>query len=34
VTAAALLAGATLTTGNPKDLPTPELTVEVWPVGR
>jgi len=34
VAAAALRAGATLVTGNPKDFPMPELTVEVWPVGR
>lgn len=34
VAAAALRAGAALVTGNPKDFPMPELTVQVWPAGR
>jgi predicted nucleic acid-binding protein len=33
VAAAALTVGARLATGNPKDFPMPELTVEHWPVG-
>jgi predicted nucleic acid-binding protein len=33
VAAAALAVGARLATGNAKDFPMPELTVEHWPVG-
>lgn len=33
VAAAALRAGGRLATGNPRDFPMPELTVEHWPVG-
>lgn len=33
IAAAALSAGATLATGNPKDFPMPELTVEHWQAG-
>jgi len=33
VAAAALAVGARLATGNTKDFPMPELTVEHWPVG-
>lgn len=33
VAAAALALGGRLATGNPKDFPLPELTVEHWPVG-
>lgn len=33
VAAAAVTAGATLATGNPKDFPMPEVTVDHWPVG-
>jgi predicted nucleic acid-binding protein len=33
VAAAALVHGAVLATGNPKDFPMPGLTVEHWPVG-
>jgi hypothetical protein len=33
VAAAALSAGARLATGNPKDFPFPELTVDNWPPG-
>lgn len=33
VAAAALSVGARLATGNPKDFPMAELTVEHWPVG-
>lgn len=33
VAAAALSVGGRLATGNPKDFPMPELTVEHWPVG-
>ena len=33
VAAAAVSAGATLATGNPKDFPFVELTVEHWPPG-
>ena len=32
--AAALSAGATLATGNPKDFPMTEIEVQHWPVGR
>ena len=34
VAAAAIGAGATLATGNPKDFPFAELTVEHWPAGQ
>lgn len=34
VAACAYAAGATLVTGNPKDFPMEELTVEHWPVGK
>lgn len=34
IAAAALEAGAMLATGNPKDFPMSELTVEHWPVGQ
>jgi predicted nucleic acid-binding protein len=33
VAAAALAAGGRLATGNPKDFPMPELSVEHWPAG-
>jgi predicted nucleic acid-binding protein len=33
IAAAALLHGAVLVTGNPKDFPMPEVRVEHWPVG-
>ncbi len=33
IAAAALALGGRLATGNPKDFPMPELTVEHWPVG-
>lgn len=33
IAAAALAAGARLATGNPRDFPMPELTVDHWPVG-
>lgn len=33
VAAAAVSVGARLATGNPKDFPMPEVTVEHWPVG-
>lgn len=33
IAAAALSAGAVLATGNPKDFPMPELTVDHWPAG-
>ena len=33
VAAAALTLGGRLATGNPKDFPMPEITVEHWPVG-
>ncbi|MBA2460363.1 MAG: PIN domain-containing protein [Actinobacteria bacterium] len=33
IAAAAVGVGATLATGNPKDFPMPELTVEHWPAG-
>ena len=33
IAAAALAAGGRLATGNPKDFPMPELSVEHWPVG-
>lgn len=33
VAAAALSIGGRLATGNPKDFPMPELTIEHWPVG-
>lgn len=33
IAAAALRAGGRLATGNPRDFPMPELTVEHWPVG-
>ncbi len=33
IAAAAVGAGATLVTGNPKDFPMPGLTVDHWPVG-
>ena len=33
VAAAALAVGGRLATGNPKDFPMPELSVEHWPVG-
>jgi len=33
IAAAALAAGARLATGNPKDFPFPELSVEPWPTG-
>jgi len=33
VAAAAVGAGATLVTGNPKDFPMPEVEVEHWPAG-
>ena len=33
VAAAALISGAKLATGNPKDFPMPEVEVEHWPVG-
>ena len=33
IAAAALAIGGRLATGNPKDFPMPELTVEHWPVG-
>lgn len=33
IAAAAVGVGAHLITGNPKDFPMPELTVEHWPVG-
>lgn len=32
--AAAVSVGATLATGNPKDFPMAEVTIEHWPVGR
>lgn len=34
VAAAAIAVGARLATGNPRDFPMPEVTVEHWPVGR
>ncbi len=34
IAAAALSADAVLATGNPKDFPMAEITVEHWPVGR
>jgi len=34
IAAAALSADAVLATGNPKDFPMAEITVEDWPVGR
>jgi predicted nucleic acid-binding protein len=34
VAAAAFTLGGRLATGNPKDFPLPELTVEHWPVGQ
>lgn len=34
VAAAAVTVGATLATGNPKDFPMAEVTIEHWPVGR
>lgn len=34
IAAAALGVGATLATGNPKDFPMSELSVEHWPVGQ
>jgi len=33
IAAAAVTVGAVLATGNPKDFPMPELTVEHWPAG-
>ncbi len=33
IAAAALALGGRLATGNPKDFPMPELTVEHWPAG-
>lgn len=33
IAAAAVTAGAVLATGNPKDFPMPELTVDHWPAG-
>jgi predicted nucleic acid-binding protein len=33
IAAAALSVGGRLATGNPRDFPMPELTVEHWPVG-
>jgi predicted nucleic acid-binding protein len=33
VAAAALSAGGRLATGNPRDFPMPELTIEHWPAG-
>lgn len=33
IAAAALRAGGRLATGNPRDFPMPELSVEHWPVG-
>lgn len=33
VAAAALAVGGRLATGNPKDFPMPELTIEFWPAG-
>ena len=33
IAAAAVRVGSTLVTGNPKDFPMAELTVEHWPVG-
>lgn len=34
IAAAAHQQGAVLTTGNPKDFPMPQLSVQHWPVGK
>lgn len=34
IAAAAVAVNARLATGNPKDFPMPELTVQTWPVGQ